>query len=248
MVASEKIAVCLIFLLSIIQNTVKGQDTTVIKPYIHETAGFLDLNGYYDTRNFSIATINILSKLPNRFEYFSLTNYQGGKGTSDLSSFYTEQNVRWKPLRKIPVNLTAQLVIRGGTSNDNVYLGFLWKPGDMRGLGPFLKKINLYYFINVHVVKLSEFDRPRYMRQLEHVYKLSVLPKLLHNRVYLAGFADQNIEYPGNGKVTFKWVTEHQLSVMLLSQFYIVAEYRINEFLLKEQSGVGYGLQYIIVY
>ena len=230
----------------------QAQDSTATKPYVHETTGFLDFNAYYDTRHFSVATINILSKLPNRFEYFSLTNFQGSTASSDLSTFFTEQNIRWKPFKQIPVQLTAQGVFRDGENNDNFYLGFLWKPGDMPVLAPLFKRIHLFYFLNAHLVKISEASGVEYFRQLEHVYKLSILPKLLHNRVYIAGFADQNFIYQNNSqdnnKLSFNWVSEHQLGVMLFDHFYLVTEYRINDFLPANKTGFGYGLQYIVIY
>ncbi|WP_114780630.1 hypothetical protein [Botryobacter ruber] len=248
MIRKITIISCIAGLLCLVQISVQGQDSTATTQATSSSTGFLDFNGYYDTREFSVYTLNIFSQLPKRFEYFSLTNFQGDKKTADLDNFYTEQNVRWKPVPKIPIDLTAQWIIRSGTGNDNAFLGILWKPGDMAALAPVFKSINLYYFANLHIVRLSEHTGVKFFRQLEHVYKLNILPKLLDNRVYIGGFADQNVEYHDNGKVSFNWVTEHQLGVMVLKQFYVVVEYRINEFSPTEKSGVGYGLQYVINY
>ncbi|MCJ8163933.1 hypothetical protein MKJ04_03705 [Pontibacter sp. E15-1] len=246
----RNLAVWLVVFSVLQQHVAQGQDSVATAPVpVPETAsGFLDFNGYYDTRDFSVMTINALARLQHGFEYFSLTNFQGAKGTSDLSGFYTEQNLRWAPSRALPLSLTAQWVIRAGDSNDNLFLGFIWRPTDMPKLAPIFRKIHLYYFTNFHLVGLSEAHSIRYLPQLEHVYRLDLLPKALPGRLYLAGFADQNISYHEHGRVSFKWVTEHQLGVMVLRHFYAVVEYRLNENLPAESQGVGFGLQYVITY
>ena len=86
------------------------------------------------------------------------------------------------------------------------------------------------------------------MTIIEHVYRINIAPGKLGNRLYLAGFIDQNFNYLDNGGLAFKYVSEHQLGLRLIDQFYAVMEFRINDFLPDENYGLGYGLQYKIVF
>lgn len=64
------------------------------------SAGFIDLNVYgylSDIDADSVITINTAASLPNRFSYFSLTNFinQPNKDElADSTAYYTEQNIR----------------------------------------------------------------------------------------------------------------------------------------------------------
>ena len=213
----------------------------------HQNKGFMGMNGYYDTREFSVLTINLLAKLPHRFQYFSLTNYQGPSETSDLANYYSEHNLRWAISKTAPFDITYQYILRMGAGNDDHRLGARWRVSNTPKLDSLFKKLNMFYSMNPMFVQFREKTETKYMTLVEHVYKINILPKKLNNRVYLAGFADQNFIYT-DGKLTFKWVTEHQLGIKIIDQFYAVAEFRINDFLPSENEGFGYGLQYKIIF
>ena len=87
----------------------------------------------------------------------------------------------------------------------------------------------------------------KYMTMIEHVYNIKVWPSKLKDRVYIAGFADQNIVYLDGG-VKMRWVSEYQLGIGLIDQFYLVAEYRINDLLPSGNYGLGYGFQYKVAF
>lgn len=212
-----------------------------------QNKGFIDFNGYYDTREFSTLTINMLGKLPHRFQYFSLTNYQGAQESSDLASFYSEQNVRWAITSHSPIDLTMQYVMRNGDANDDIRLGFRWRIHSTPILDSICQKINFKYSINPLVVQFREGTETKLMTLIEHVYRFNIFPRILNNRVYLGGFADHNLSRNEDNKVQHNWVTEHQLGFKLIDQLYLIAEFRINTFLAKEnKTGLGYGLEYKI--
>lgn len=204
----------------------------------------MDFNGYYDSREFSVLTFNLLANLPNRFQYFSLTNFQGNSKDADLNGYFSEQNVRWNMIDNTPFDLTAQWVTRSGQTNDLLRFGFRLRLSSLKWLSAWLKKMNVFYFFNVHAIEFRNNDATDYFTQLEHVYNIKILPKLLDNRVYFGGFADQAFHYHNGKKITFNWVSEHQLGVRLWPAFYAVAEYRINDWLPKDRFGWGYGLEY----
>ncbi|RKR12813.1 hypothetical protein CLV91_1520 [Maribacter vaceletii] len=212
---------------------------------IPKVSGFIDFNGYYDTREFSVLTYNILANLPNRFQYFSLTNYESSKYSSDFSKNYAEHNLRWGVGDKIPLDLTLQYVLRNGENNDDIRLGFRWKLNQTKGIKKIISKLNMSYSINPMLVQFRKNQETKYVTQIEHVYSFLIAPKTFGKRLYLGGFADQNIVY-NTGGVSFKWVSEHQLGFRVLDKLYAVLEYRINDYYVTENYGLGYGLEYKI--
>ncbi|MFC2175765.1 hypothetical protein ACFLR1_02180 [Bacteroidota bacterium] len=210
-------------------------------------SGFADFNAYYDTRQFSVFTINLLANLPYRFQYFSLTNFQSPKRSFDLESLYTEQNLRWGVHKNVPLDLTFQYVIRNGKDNDDFRFGLRWVVNKTPGLDSAFHKIHLTYSVNPMFIQFRSKAKPAYMTIIEHVYRLNIAPGPLNNRLYIGGFVDQNFVY-SNSKVSLKWVSEHQLGIRLVSQLYAVAEFRINTFLPDEQYGLGYGLEYKVIF
>lgn len=222
-----------------------SQDSAAVVTQKHVNKGFLDFNGYYDTRKFSVMTLNILAKLPHRFQYFSLTNFEGPKQTSDLSNYYSEQNIRWNIKKTIPIDLISQWVLKSDTNNDVLRFGVRWRLNSTTGLSKIFKKLNLSYSVSPYILQFGERTPTKYFAQIEHVYRLKILPKYLGNRIYIAGFGDQNL-INNDGKISMKWVSEHQIGVRLFNQFYAVVEYRINDFLPDNNNGLGYGLEYKI--
>ena len=82
-----------------------------------------------------------------------------------------------------------------------------------------------------HVFQLdNNTTREPWLAQIEHFYRLN----LFNGRMYLAAFADQDVYY--DSKKPFVFVTEHQLGLRLVDQFYVVVEYRLNEYLPTQKS------------
>ena len=213
----------------------------------HKNSGLLDFNGYYDSRNFSVFTLNILAQPADRLQYFSLTNYQSTHSGTDLQTFYSEQNVRLR-LRKSPLDLTSQWVVRSGEATDRFRLGIRIRLSSITGLNALFKRLHLSYSANFHLLEFGSGKGPDYFTQIEHVYRLEILPDLLQKRIYLAGFADQNIIYVDDDKPSIKWVSEHQMGLRIFNQLFMVMEYRINDFLPSKNYGLGYGLEYKIIF
>lgn len=211
-------------------------------------SGFIDFNLYYDTRDFSVLTYNILANLPKRLQYFSLTNYQSLDRSFDLNSFYAEHNLRWAIHANKPLDLTMQYVIRDGEDNDDFRLGLRWRMNHAAKLSPFFKKMNFSYSVNPMFVQFRRNTPINYMTIIEHVYRIGIAPKKLNKRLYIGGFVDQNFEYHGQGGVSFNWVSEHQLGLRIVDELYLVLEYRINDFYPSENYGLGYGVEYKVLF
>lgn len=220
----------------------------VNKNFFKDLHGYIDLNGYYDFRKFDIFTNNTLIDFPGRFQYFSFTNIFGPFGTADdfrFSRYYTEQNIRWNPTNKLPLDLATQWV-SGSTYKDVLRFGSRLRLQDIPSTKKFFRKMNLIYNITFFPI---QYDRSKgYDAQIEHFYRLQVLPGLLGDRVYISGFADLNFLYGSdNPRNHNPWVTETQLGVRIINQVYVVAEYRFNQFLPKgKKNGLGVGLEYLI--
>ena len=225
-------------------NAIIGQD----QKEKFNPSGFVDFNVYYDTREFSVLTYNILANATPRLQYFSLTNYQSATRSLDLESTYAEHNLRWKLKKKASTDVTMQYILRGGVDNDDIRFGLRSRLSAIPKLRRFFKKIKLSYSINPMFVQFRRKSKTKFMTLIEHVYNLKIGPRTFQDRLYLAGFADQNVVYPENGGIAFKWVSEHQLGFRVIDRFFLIMEFRINDFMTKESYGLGYGIEYKIAF
>ncbi len=214
-------------------------------PSKQSASGFMDFNGYHDTRGTTDFTLNLLANPCKQLQYFSLTNFGSQTNSTDLTGYYSEQHLRWNPIKKIPLDITQLWTTISGPRNDQLYYGIRWRPNQTRGIDSVLAKINLLFFVNFHLIGFSENSTTMYLPQIEYVYRLVVLPKLLSNRVYISGFADQTFAVSATNKRSATWVTEHQLGIRAIDGLHVVAEYRINEYA-KNQTGWGLGLEYFL--
>lgn len=207
--------------------------------------GFLDFNGYYDTRAFSTLTVNLLSNLPSGFQYFSLTNFSGAVDAAtagDLGAFYSEQHLRWSPSSTLPLDLTALWNLKSGEQNDVVRFGVRWRPGDTRGIGHVLRKLRLSYTLNLHAAKLTYASTGGWQPQIEHAYRWDLVP----GRLYLGGFLDHDLQVGGDATLErSRIVTEHQLGYQIVPGLYAVLEARLNQRMGPDDDlGLGFGFQY----
>jgi hypothetical protein len=206
-----------------------------------KNSGFMSYNMYYDTNEHSVLTINTSIKINAQFSYFSLVNYFGNiksGNKEEISSFYSEQNLRYKWDESLPLSITCQWNIRSDEQNDRLRLGLLWSLNKTDVLADFFRSLSMTYFINFHTYQFdSDTD---YNWQLEHVYKFNFIPNLL----YLAGFADHSFGAENEPKL----VTEHQLGIAIFNQFNFVAEYRLNEYRAENTSSLGLGFEYLFIF
>lgn len=209
-------------------------------------AGFIDFNGYVDTRHSSVATVNLLANLPARFQYFSLTNVYGpndSKHLTDLTGLYTEQNLRWMPSTNVPVDLVVQWVIRSGLNNDVLRLGARLRIASFPGLDKGFAAISLNYSVTAFAAQI-DFVGAGYPTLLEHAYRWTPLGEPM----YVAGFMDHALWFNApDGASASRIVTEHQVGLRLWGLLYAVCEYRFNQYLAPAQrNGVGFGLEYLL--
>ncbi len=215
---------------------------------IHENTGFLDFNLYPYTKvdADNAVTVNALGNLRHGLQYFSLTNFGRDSERAALKesdNFLTEQNLRWNIPGDMPLNLlqlTVQALVRSGRGNDALRLGLRWKIHSTPRLHRLLKAARVVYWIDIHAVQFDHVDGRQW--QIEHVFRWVLSP----NRVYVAGFADHNIDPEGGTK--HNWVEETQLGVRLVDHLHLVGEQRYNAFRQGEETSVGIGLEYVIRY
>lgn len=212
--------------------------------------GFVNLQAYYDIRDFNTITVDTLVGLPYRFQYFSFVNYSSpldANNNFDTESYYTEQHLRWKLANNLPLHLTTQLDMQSGPNNDVWRTGIMWTVSDTPVLDKLFKKIHLFYTVNFSPIEIDLSSQSGWGMQIEHFYNWTIYPKQLQNRVYLRGFADHNLGFDGRFGGSQSWVTEHQLGLRVVNQFHLVAEYRYNDYLpSSDRSGLGLGVEYQI--
>lgn len=215
--------------------------------------GFIDLNGYYDTRDATGLTINLLAVFPLGIHYFSFVNFfspVGGTRAGDQQAFYSEQNLRWAPIDEVPVDATVQWVIQSGGENDLLRLGLRWRVSDTPGIGDLLRYLNVDYSLNLHLLEFDFQSTDGYAFQLEHFYEIRFFPEVFQNRIYISGFLDHSLRAGASdpAAVTSRVVTEHQIGVRVVAGFHAVAELRYDEFLPSRRFGVGLGLEYLVAF
>lgn len=206
-------------------------------------SGFIDLNYYYDTRDFTTATINLLASFPSGFEYFSLVDYSGIPNESlakETEIYYTEQNMRWPVRSGQPFSISSQWVGQSGPQSDMLRLGALVRLSEFEIFREHLDGSLNSFSINLFPLQLD--NNNEFNWQIEYFYRFQFMPSFFEDRFYLSGFADQNLDSRG----TSKWVTEHQFGIQIVKQFYVAVEFRYNEFLASKREGIGLGLQYVI--
>ncbi|WDE10560.1 hypothetical protein [Thalassomonas haliotis] len=213
--------------------------------------GFLDFNLYphlSDVDNDSVFTLNAAARLRYRFSYFSLLNFysQDGSGSlGDADAFYTEQNIRWQISENSPLDLTLQMNLRTGEDNDRHRLGIRWRLSDTSFFQEFFKSIYLRYAINLHAVQFDHEDP--YIWQLEHSFMMKF--PYISNRLYLAGFADHIFHQDLPSSIPANPVVmEAQLGYRLVDNFFIVSEYRINQYRRSDVNNLALGLQYKFIW
>jgi len=210
-------------------------------------AGFIDFNLYpylSDVSNDNTMTINAASTLPNRFSYFGFVNFGNAENESELSEFdvfYTEQNIRWQVQGASPFELTVQLNFRSGENNDRHRLGIRWRLSDTEAIANIFSALHLKYALNWHAIQFDHEDADVW--QLEHSFMFKF--PYLSDRLSLSGFVDhtfnQNLpdNYPNN-----TIVGEAQLAYKVLKGFFLVAEYRINEYRRADTNNLALGFEY----
>lgn len=210
--------------------------------------GFVDFNAYpvlTEINTDSVYTVNILANLPNRWQYFSLTNFintDPSKELSDSFNYYTEQNLRWAISEDLPLDLTVQLNVRSGSRNERLRLGFRWRLNNTSALEEFFKSIHFSHSINFHVVQLDYETADVW--QMEHVFR-KTFPDI-SDRLYLAGFVDHtfNQDLPASFPSS-PIVGEAQLGCRLVDNWHLIAEYRVNEYRRSNTKNLAIGVEYI---
>ena len=213
--------------------------------------GFLDFNLYpylADVDSDNSMTINAASKLNGGFSYFSLTNFSNQSGVGELqdtTAYYTEQNIRWQVAKDSPFDLTLQMNFRSGEDNDRHRLGVRWRMNQTSQFKSFFDNLNLKYSVNLHAI---QFDHENgHVWQLEHVFNLK-LPSI-SEKLYIAGFIDHTFnqtlsaDFPDN-----PIVGEVQIGYEVFKYFYIVGEYRVNEYRRSDVNNFAAGIQYKMVW
>lgn len=204
------------------------------------TGGFFDFNYYKDSRDFTVLTINLLAT-SDSLQYFGFTNFEGQAGAADSKDsalYYSEQNLRLKLTEKGILSWSFQAALQSGEQNDAFRGGILFDAGKTSLFEDFFQRHKIRFGLNFFPMQLDE--QSGYNWQLEYFYNIQLAPMMTQDRLYLSGFADQNL---GDQKPL--WVTEHQLGFRVIENFFLVTEYRINQFL-RKKTGMAYGLEYAL--
>jgi hypothetical protein len=202
----------------------------------------LNFNSYpylSDVKEDTDVTVNMNVALPAGLSYFSFVNFGGAFHGGSTQFLVSEQNLRWRFSRRIPLDATVQALIVRGDGTDNWQFGPRWRLDDTPFLRAFFEAIhasyNVSFFVRSDTVEGS-------VEQLSHVYLLRF--PYLSDRLYLGGFLDQNFHRGGPGGRRHVAVSETQLGVRLFGNLYGIAEYRRNEYRASSRDNLGVGLEF----
>ena len=105
---------CALFLIS--SPSIAQNDST-------SNGGFISFNGYYDSREMSVFTVNTLAFLPKKFEYFSTLNVFNDLKNSEKNT-YIENHLNWTVKKNTSLDLNVYWVHLSGTRFRCIEVGF----------------------------------------------------------------------------------------------------------------------------
>lgn len=202
---------------------------TSLYPYLDRVGNDTDLS------------IAINARLPARISYFSYINVRGAAASGSFKFSRSEQNLRWALSETLPIDIGYQAVFVGSGDYDFSQLGLSWRVHDTPGIDDFLDRINLIYRVTVYLERFSSGNDSAW--QMEHSFRMN-FPGL-SERLYLGGFVDHTFDhdlpdsFPGA-----PIVAEIQGGVRVWKDFYLVAEYRVNEFRQGNEHNLAAGIEY----
>lgn len=186
-------------------------------------------------------SVTINADLPGKFSYSSFANLTGTLTSNELELDRSEQNLRWHLHEAWPVYLNAQAVLIGGSGNDYQQLGFGWQVHEAPAFKAIFGRMNLIYTQTFQLKQFNNFDNSAW--ELENFFLLR-FPHL-SRRLYVSGFVDIAFdldlpaELPKN-----PIVAEVQAGVRVWRDFYLVSEYRLNEFRAGDEHNLAVGIEY----
>ncbi len=217
----------------------------------HEYKGFIDLNAYpylQDVDSDARFVINTASSLPHRMSYFGFINVidQTFEETGqDKTIYFTEQNLRWQVAEGSPFDLTFQANLRSGSGNDRYRLGIRWRLNDTAWLASFFKALNMRYALNLHAIQFDQLEGTAW--QLEHSFGMTF--PYISDKLYLAGFIDHNFNEPLPDTIPDDpIVTEVQLGYEFAPGWFVISEYRVNQYRRSDVNNLAVGLEYKYVF
>ena len=199
---------------------------TSLYPYLDRVATDTDL------------TLTANARFPARFSYFGYVNVRGVFSDGDVGFVRSEQTIRWRMSADLPLDLSAQAVIADGSGNDFAQLGVSWRVHDTPAFAALFERFNLTYRLTFQLKRFNEKGW-----QMEHFFKMR-FPGI-SDRLYLSGFLDQSFDlglpatFPDN-----PIVTEIQAGARIWNNFFVVTEYRINQFRLGDEHNLAAGIEY----
>ncbi len=209
--------------------------------------GMLSFNLYpylSDVDSDSAVTLAAASSLASGFSYFGFVNFynqEDANAATETTTFFTEQNLRWRPDPQTPWELTFQANMRSGEDNDRFRFGARLHLQQLPLLKSIFDTIHVKWAVNFHALQID--DDPAHAWQIEHSYSASF--PYLSDRLYLAGFIDQGINETLPGNLPKRpIVSETQFGYRLIEQLYLVAEYRINQYRRNDVNNLAVGLEY----
>ncbi len=196
---------------------------------------FTDVQTDYDM---AIDTLIVVNK---RFSYFGYVNLRGVSNSNKFDFNNSEQTFRWAAFNEYPVDLVYQHVLRKGPNNDNNHLGLRWRVSQTSSLQELFKALNFTYSVQLFPAKIMDTGN-RGGWQISHAFSMNF--PYISDRLYLAGFMDQNFNENIGGTRRNTIVTETQLGFRIFKQFFAITEFRTNQYRVGREGNIAIGLEW----
>ena len=186
-------------------------------------------------------TLTANARFPARISYFGYVNVKGVVSDGDVDFVRSEQTVRWRMSADLPLDLSAQAVLVDGSGNDFTQLGVSWRLHDTPGFAALFDRINLIYRLTFQLKRFSNSNDKGW--QMEHFFRMR-FPGV-SDRLYLSGFLDQTFDLRRPAAFPESpIVTEIQAGARIWKDFYVITEYRVNQFRLGNEHNLAAGIEY----
>lgn len=211
--------------------------------------GFVELNVYpYLGRleSDSAVTINTSSVITDTTSYFSMLNMYGQKGQDGIietNHFYTEQNLRFSPIRDSGLQLTYQANFRSDDGHDRHRFGLRYGLHTFEPASFIEDTLNAAWHLNFHLLQYD--TEPGRSWQIEQTIVMKF--PWVTERLYLVSVTDLtfNNRYSEGGRGT-NIVSESQIGFRAFDNLYLVAEYRYTDYREEYRSNLAAGAEYKI--
>lgn len=211
-------------------------------------SGYLDFNAYPylgAVDNDTELTVNTAARFNDRWSYYSTADFAASTDNTVVEDGYAlrvEQNLRYHLWGVSPFDATVQWEVRPGAKDDAWRFGVRLRLQDVDPWQGWFHWARLDYTINAHVLQLDHGEASVWQLEQRFYWRA---PGVLQHRVYVSGFVEQAFgEALPEGYPSNPIVAEVQMGYRFFEQFYLIGEYRVDQYRRGDINNLAAGIEY----